>query len=379
MKINTVFFSLVTAMGLILTGQNVNADVLASLDQASAEENWREAAKHFTKAFEEFDKGIRDILDANGGKPVKDTAITLSIWKKNILLPKYENWGMYAEHLTQDKLDDLHLRSREGMHALLWDSRDTGFGRGTTWGASLFLGSGLIAQAVMLSDKDKSERLAPYYYMHHIEPLLKAYILSTLRVKSLREAAIYWTNRFVKPVSQLLIEHSAEMKTDGKTLKRLLKLYRAYHSCEIIVNADFTGRLSSRDARAAGRFSEEELREINLPTGEIFTDVYHRFYDGLVDAILTCPGPGKMENILCKILRDSSQKIEVDEKNYYGSDFYRLNIIPMGLILEKRGRMPVSAEIGKAIKYFNENRYSRERAKLDAKEEGDAWSVGFGF
>ena len=370
---NSFIFSLATAIGITLN--SLNADVLGSLTRANnaRETNWTVAAQEFIAAFNELDKGIRDILKEKDAKPACDTAITLSLWKQNLLLPKYRDrsW-LYRQHLTEDCVNNMRRCSRPGMHALFWDSRHVGMGRFMTWSMTPILGAGLAVNAAVL---DKAG-IAAYYYLDVVQPPLKKYICETLGVRSLKEAANVWSRRFVAPVSQLLIDHAGEMKKSDKTLQLLLDLYRAYHSCEIIVSADFSDDFSGTYqgfSRSCGRFTEEELDYVPLTS---FKDVFQTFHAYLADAIANCSSP-EMENILVAILTESDQKTMIGSQWYFGSDHYRLNIRQL---MSNYDRMPASRQVSSRLVKATakaEARSDQEQRKLDAREMGEAARSGF--
>ena len=152
-----------------------------------------------------------------------------------------------------------------------------------------------------------------YYFKDNIVGPLKPYICQALRVSSIKQAGLLWERNFITPVSQLLIEHSEEMKQDAVTLQILLNLYRCYHRCDFIAarGMDWSDRKVFLDSSA-------KLKN--------FSDVYQRFYDSLVDALLSCNEAGEMENILCGLLLKEDGQTKIGNKYYKGTWEYGIVI-----------------------------------------------------
>ena len=372
-RTNTKFvFSLATATGLVFNSQIVEADILGSLKHANElyatlNQNptaWPDAARSFLAAFDEFDQGLRDVLDAEGAIPMLNTAILVEIWKKGRTFPR----DFTAESfLKEETIEGLPVCSPYWWHGACC---------ATDGGCFLMLCfanplMNLVGMCVPVCISLTANPAPHYYFKDHVEPLLKRYIFSSLRVGSLREAALFWERNFVAPVSQLLIDHAAEMKTDDGILQILLDLYRSYHLCDAIA---FIG---PNNWASQGVFTEEAPQSIRLKK---FTQVYQVFYDELADAILAWTTPGEGENTLCGLLLENEGKSKIGTKYYYGTERYKINIVTLVTTFNKRltmGGQSASAAIAQAIGVAQQ-RCKQWQERIDARIQGEAAGAAAG-
>ena len=361
-------FLTVVAMGFTFGSQKASAEVLKSLGEAhkNLEANWQDAAQYFIDAHEELDQGLRKILDENGAQPLWDSAIALTLWKKNRTFPK----GLGA-HLLQESTN-VPRHGRYKLHALCWGDENAlcccnPIAHVLTGGIGLCVGCSLYG-----------ERL--YYVKDKVEPLLKDYVYLSLRNKDLRKpdlpkAADFWEKKFVNPVSQLLLDHLTEMKKDEKTMQLLLKLYRAYHRCECIVLQDM------EDLSIAGVvcdnshdsiFSEYRTQISRVPLRK-FREIRRTFYEELADTIVGWDTAGEGENILCALLMDDHSS-KIGDKRYPGSLDRAIDIV--ALVDELNKKMAVGPDpdthsaIGEAIAIAKRRAKTKQEA-IDAYVTGD--------
>ena len=378
MKINNKFvFSLATATGVIFNNnQIVKADILENLKHANEiyatlKENpdaWMDAAQSFINAFDEFDKGIREVLDSEGAIPMLDTAILVDVWGKDRTFPSNFDAGSF---LKEETLAELHACGPYGWHAVWCDTEDKVVGGCFGWSLSVIT-CFMVFPWVNFAMVDK-DALGTYYLKDHVAPILKSYIFQTLKVDSLQAAGAFWKRNFVVPVSQLLLDHSSEMKTDDRALQTLLDLYGRYHRCDGI---GFTG---PNYWSQYGIFTEEAPGSVHLAN---FPQVYQIFYDELVDAILNWSTPGEGENILCGLLLEDDGTTKIGSQYYHGTSYYKINIVQLISTLNKRlavsGAQTVNASIARAVG-IAQQRYKQKQDELNARDTGAAMRAGAGL
>ena len=307
--------SLATAT-LLLNSYKTQADVRGNLDNANTAfraltdnpGNWKEVAQSFVNVFDEFSNGIFTVLDEHGGK-FDQPFISISLWKQGKLLPEYCCFSMFAsKYLKQETIDAMPTCGPSFWHESCWGTEETCFcmfNPITTlimtqltcclfapWFQCAIIGASAWAEGT----GTKGNPI--YYFKDNVEGPVKTYISQALRVSSIKQAGLLWERNFVTPVSQLLIEHSEEMKQDAVTLQILLNLRKCYSCC------DFQ--------------SIEALPNSN--------DITQMFFESLAETIITCNTPGEMENILCGLLLKNDGKSKIGNKYYKGCGEYNIPI-----------------------------------------------------
>ena len=327
-----------------------------------------DAAQSFINAFDEFDKGIREVLDSEGAIPMLDTAILVDVWGKDRTFPSNFDARSF---LKEETLAELHACGPYGWHAVWCDTEDKVVGGCFGWFLSVIT-CFMVFPWVNFAMVDK-DALGTYYLKDHVAPILKSYIFQTLKVDSLQAAGAFWKRNFVVPVSQLLLDHSAEMKTDDRALQILLNLYNCYHRCDAIATTG-PNRWATN-----GVFTEEAPQSIRLAK---FQQVYQIFYDELVDAILNWSTPGEGENILCGLLLEDDGTTKIGSQYYQGTSYYKINIVQLISTLNKRlavsGAQTVNASIARAVG-IAQQRYKQKQDELNARDTGEAMRTGAGL
>ncbi|MGX8717102.1 MAG: hypothetical protein ACSW8C_03890 [bacterium] len=367
MKFNNKFvFSLATATGVIFNNnQIVKADILENLKHANEicatlKENpdaWMDAAQSFINAFDEFNEELNDVLYSEGAVPLVGTPIHVEIWGKGRTFPKNFTGNSFVQAET---LAELHACGPYGWHAACCDTENrTAMGCAMPWVLTV-ANCCLVFPWINFLGVDQ-DALGVYYMKDHVEPILKSHIFRALKVDSLQAASAFWKRNFVVPVSQLLLDHSAEMKTDDRALQILLDLYNRYHRCDAIAMTGLSGHSGD------GVFTEEEPRYIRLAN---FQQVYRVFYDELVDTILTWHTPGEGENILCGLLLERSESTKIGSQYYLGTACYSISDIKLISTLNKRlavsGAQTVNASIARAVG-IAQQRYQQKQSGIWVK------------
>lgn len=191
-----------------------------------------------------------------------------------------------------------------------------------------------------------------HYISAKIDPPLKTYIIQTLKTKNMKEAGDYWRKHFVIPASQLLVDHLDDMKSSPESLQVLLELYERYHRCLFYCKEPMDLR-------------HEDPESVLSPN---FMEIYHKFYENLVDTLLSDDISKESENILCALLMD-------EERTKIGGKAcdYRVSLLHLIKQLNKSlvtiGEQQVNTSIARAIAM------AQERCKK-IEEEEHAWSMG---
>lgn len=292
-----------------MRGNLDNANVaFRALD--SNPEKWKEVAQSFINIFDEFSNGIFTVLDEHGAKH-DQPFISVSLWKRGKVIPDYYSCSasLGSSYLKQETLDTMPTCGPSYWHQHCWGTDDACCFMNNfitdlimtpltccllwPWMHCLFMG---IASCDDLEGGLKGEPI--YYFRDNVEGPVKAYLCQALRVSSIKQAGFYWEEKFVKPVSRLLVDHSEEMKQDAETLQLLLNLRLCYSYCDF--------------------YPLDELSNVN--------EIVQVFFNSLVEMIINCNTPGEMENILCGLLLKNEGKTKIGDKYYKGCGEYNLSI-----------------------------------------------------
>ena len=113
-------------------------EVCATLNQNPTA--WTDAARSFIAAFDEFDQGLRGILDAEGAKPYCGSAVLMELWKQDRTFPK---WGAASRRIIEGILKEETIEGMSRCGPYWWrgvccDTENVGEGCCFTWAMSWF-------------------------------------------------------------------------------------------------------------------------------------------------------------------------------------------------------------------------------------------------